>query len=142
MNFREEIESLIDFGYVISITLNNKLEFLLQQFFNSIHLIFSLSMCIHQLLSRVRLFVTPETVARKVPLSMEFSRQEYWSGQRFPSPEDLPDPGIKPRSSALQTDSLPSEINPEYSLKGLMLKLWPPDERSQLIAKDPDSGKD
>ena len=81
MNFREEIESLIDFGYVISITLNNKLEFLLQQFFNSIHLIFSLSMCIHQLLSRVRLFVTPETVARKVPLSMEFSRQEYWSGQ-------------------------------------------------------------
>ena len=43
-------------------------------------------------------------------LSMEFSRQEYWSGLPFPSPGDLPDPGIKPRSPALQTDSLPSEL--------------------------------
>ena len=40
---------------------------------------------------------------------MEFSRQEYWSGLPFPSPGDLPDPGIKPRCSALQADSLPSE---------------------------------
>ena len=40
---------------------------------------------------------------------MEFSRQEYWSGLPFPSPGDLPDPGIKPRSPALQVDSLPSE---------------------------------
>ena len=40
---------------------------------------------------------------------MEFSRQEYWSGLPFPSPGDLPDPGIKPRSPALQADSLPSE---------------------------------
>ena len=45
----------------------------------------------------------------KVPLSMEFSRQEYWSGLPFPSPGDLPDPGIKLRAPALQTDSLPSE---------------------------------
>ena len=43
------------------------------------------------------------------PLSMEFSRQEYWSGLPFPSPGDLPDPGIEPRSPALQADSLPSE---------------------------------
>ena len=71
---------------------------------------------------------------------MGFSRQGYWSGLPSHSPEDLPDPGIKPRSSALQTDSLPSEINPEYSLKGLMLKLWPPDAKSRLIGKDPDAG--
>ena len=43
------------------------------------------------------------------PLSMEFSRQEYWSSLPFPSPGDLPDPGIKPRSPALQADTLPSE---------------------------------
>ena len=55
------------------------------------------------------LFETPWTVARQVTLSMEFSRQEYCSGWPFPSPGDLPNPGIKPRSPALQTDSLPSE---------------------------------
>ena len=60
-------------------------------------------------LSRVRLFATPWTVARQAPLSMGFSRQEYWSGLRFPSPGDLPDPGIEPKSPALQADSLPTE---------------------------------
>ena len=60
-------------------------------------------------LSRVRLFATPWTVAYQSPLSMGFSRQEYWSGLPFPSPGDLPDPGVKPRSSALQADTLPSE---------------------------------
>ena len=101
-------------------------------------------------LSRVRLFATPWTVAHLAPLSMGFSRQEYWSGLPFPSPGDLPDPGIEPRSSALQADTLTSEprgkskinknmhlswtvrrwnqsilknIKPEYSLEGLMLKL-------------------
>ena len=55
-------------------------------------------------LSRVRLSVTPWTVARQAPLSMEFSRQEYWSGLLFPSSGDLPDPGIEsvsPESPAL-----------------------------------------
>ena len=47
------------------------------------------------------------TVARQAALFMEFSRQKYWSGLSFPSPEDLPDPGIKPASPALQADSLP-----------------------------------
>ena len=47
-------------------------------------------------LSRVRLFVTPWTVAYQVPPSMGFSRQEYWSGLPFPSPGDLPNPGIEP----------------------------------------------
>ena len=54
-------------------------------------------------------FATPWTVARQAPLSMEFSRQEHWSGLPFPFPGDHPDPGIKPRSPAFQGDSLPSE---------------------------------
>jgi len=52
---------------------------------------------------------TPWTVAHQAPPSMEFSRQEYWSGLPFPSPGDLPNPGIKPRSPALQADALTSE---------------------------------
>ena len=60
-----------------------------------------------QLLSRVRLSVTPWTLAHQAPLSMGFSRQESWSGLPFPPPGDLPDPGIKPRSPALQADALP-----------------------------------
>ena len=60
-------------------------------------------------LSRIQLFVTPWTVAYRAPLSMEFSRQEYWSRLPFPSPEDLPDPGLEPRSPALEADALLSE---------------------------------
>ena len=51
----------------------------------------------------------PRTVAHQAPPSMEFSRQEYWSGLLFPFPGDLPDPGIEPQSPALQADALPSE---------------------------------
>ena len=57
-------------------------------------------------LSRVRLFATSWTVAYQAPLSMGFSRQERWSGLPFPSPGDPLDPGIKPRSPALQADAL------------------------------------
>ena len=53
--------------------------------------------------------VTPRTVACQAPLFMDFPRQEYWSRLPFPPPGDLPDPGIKPRSPALQADSLPTE---------------------------------
>ena len=53
--------------------------------------------------------VTPWTVAHQASLSMGFSRQEYCSGLPFPSPGDLPNPGIEPRSPALQADALPSE---------------------------------
>ena len=60
-------------------------------------------------LSRVRLFVTPWTIAHQAPPSKGFSRQEYWSGLPFHSPRDLPDPGIKPRSPTLQADALTSE---------------------------------
>ena len=59
--------------------------------------------------SRVRVFVTPWTVVYQAPQSMEFSRQEYWSGLPFPSPGDLPNPGIEPRCPTLQADALPSE---------------------------------
>ena len=52
-------------------------------------------------LSRVQLFVTPWTVAYQAPPSMGFSRQEYWSGLLFPSPGDIPDPGIELRSPTL-----------------------------------------
>ena len=54
--------------------------------------------------------VTPWTVACQAPLSMGFSKQEYWSGLPFPSPGDLPNPGTEPRSPALQVDSLPTEL--------------------------------
>ena len=64
-------------------------------------------MCVCQLLSCVRLFATPWTVAHQGPLSVGFSRQECWSGQPVPSLGDLPEPGIKP---GLQADSLPSEL--------------------------------
>ena len=53
---------------------------------------------------------TPQTVARQAPPSMGFSRQEYWSGLTFPSPGDLHNPGIEPRSPALQADVLPAEL--------------------------------
>ena len=63
----------------------------------------------YYLLSCVQLFASPWTVAHQAPPSMGCFRQEYWSGLPFPSPGDLPNPGIEPRSSALQADSLPSE---------------------------------
>ena len=69
-------------------------------------------------LSRVWLFATPWTVAYQAPPSMWFSRQECWSGLPFPSPGDLPDPGIKLGSPALQADALSSK------LPGKPSKLW------------------
>ena len=65
--------------------------------------------CVCESLSCVRLFAIPWTIAHQDPLSMGFSRQEYWSGLPFPSPRDLLDPGMEPGSPALQVDSLPSE---------------------------------
>ena len=76
-------------------------------------------MCVFQSLSRVQLFVTTWTVALQAPLSMEFSRQEYWSGLPFPSPEKLPNPGIKPWSPAWQADSLLFELQGSL-IKGII----------------------
>ena len=60
-------------------------------------------------LSLICLFVTPWTVTHQTPLSMGFSRQEYWSELLFPSPGDLPDSGTEPKSPALQEDSIQTE---------------------------------
>ena len=67
---------------------------------------------------------TPWTATHQAPLSMEFSRQEYWSGLPIPIPGDLPDPGIKPMSSvspALQADSLPTEPSGKHKT-GIVLQ--------------------
>ena len=83
-------------------------------------------------LSCVQLFVTPWTVAHQAPPSMGFSRQEYWSGLLFPSPGDVPNPGIEPLSPALQANSLPSEppgkpiqckcyVNCKYSINAVWI---------------------
>ena len=58
--------------------------------------------------------MTPGTVACQAPLSIEFSRQENWSGQLFPSSGDLPNPGIEPRFPALQVDSLATELSEKH----------------------------
>ena len=85
-------------------------------------------------LSCVRLFVTPWTVAYQGPLSIGFSRQEYWSGLPCPSPGDLPDPGIEPRFPTLRADALPSEppgkpivtweLVKNAKSQGMYQKLW------------------
>ena len=82
--------------------------------------------------SHVWLLVTPWTVAHQAPVSMGFSRQEYWTGLPFPSPGDLPNPGIKPGSPALRTDFLLSEpprkpqvpIKSEYIRDAWNIDLW------------------
>ena len=73
--------------------------------------------------SRVRrLFVTPWTVAHQAPPSMGFSRQEYWSRLPFPSPGDCPEPGIEPRSPALQADALPSETPGKKAIRQIQIE--------------------
>ena len=76
-------------------------------------------------LSRVRLLVTAWTAAYQAPPSMGFSRQEYWSGLPFPSPGDLPNPGIKPRSPTLQVDSWLAEPRgkPPFTYKKLIMSM-------------------
>ena len=75
--------------------------------------------CVFKLLSCVRLFETPWAPSlrpHQAPLSMEFSRQEYQSGLPCPSPGDFPHPGIKPRSSALQAETLLFELPGKFHL--------------------------
>ena len=67
------------------------------------------------------------TVACQAPLPMAFSRQEYWSRLPFPSPGDLPEPEIEPRSPALQVDSLPAELRgkpPGISINGILTRAF------------------
>ena len=74
-------------------------------------------MCVCVSRSVVSNSATPWTVAHQASLSMEFSRKEYWSGLPFPSPEELPNPGIDPWSPVWQADSLP------FELQGNLIKL-------------------
>ena len=91
-------------------------------------------------LSRVRLFATLWTVAHQAPSSMGFSRQEYWSGLPFPSPGDLPDPGIEPGSPTLQADALITE--PPGKLKDIQIYLyrhtWMFKSSTQIQPRKPD----
>ena len=87
-------------------------------------------------LSRVRLFATPWTVAYQAPPSMGFSRQEYLSGLPFPSPGDLPDPGIKPRSPAFQADTLTSEPPGKRCSTKLLRAPWTVRRSNQSILKE------
>ena len=77
----------------------------------TVHLLFILTSifigCVLSCLSCIQIFVPLWTAACQALLSLGFSRQEYWSGLSCPPPGDLPDPGIEPRSPALQADSLP-----------------------------------
>ena len=98
-----------------------------------------------QSLSRAQSFVTLRTVAHKTPQSLELFRQEYWSGLSFPSPGDLPDPGIEPKSPALQADFLPTEPPGNRNRNGVHNK-WTALETSQnlpppLSVKKPSSKK-
>ena len=83
---------------------------------------FSLCVCVFSLSVMSDFFVTPQTVARQVPLSIEFPRQEYWSGLPFSSSGDLPDPEIKPASPALHVDSLPLSHQRSTKLRYLIAK--------------------
>ena len=91
-------------------------------------------MCTKSLQLCVPLFEIPWTVARQAPLSMGFPRQEYWSGLSFPSPGDLSNPGIEPRSPALQADSLPTELQGKPSCSEARAKTDPRSPSRGLFA--------
>ena len=82
-----------------------------------------LGVLLFSLFSRIWLCATPWTVPHQTPLSMGFSRQEYWSGLPCPPPGDLPNPEIKPRSPALQVDSLQSEPPGKPKMEAAAAKL-------------------
>ena len=93
-------------------------------------------LCCGWSLSHIPLFEIPWTVARQAPLSMGFSRQEYWSQLPCPPPGDLPKPGIKPRSPTSQTDSLLSEspgkpMNTGAGSRPLLQGIFPTQESNQ-----------
>ena len=86
-----------------------------------------------QSLSCAQSFVTLRTIAHKTPQSIELFRQEYWSGLSFPSPGDLPDPGIEPTSPALQADFLPTDPSGNRNRNRVHNK-WTALETSQNLA--------
>ena len=87
-----------------------------------------------KLLGRVQLFATPGTIAYQAPLSMKFSRQEYWNGLPFPSPGDLPYPGIEPGSPTLQADCLSTTV---YCLRSKVNLI-----QSEVLTKKEEEGQE
>ena len=79
-------------------------------------------------LNHVQLFATPWTVAHQAPVSMGFSREEYWKGVPFTPPGDLPNPGIEPRAPSLQAHSLAAEPQGKPSTRiewsEILIALW------------------
>ena len=90
-------------------------------------------------LSRVRLFATSWTVAYQAPPSVGFSRQEYWSGLPSPSPGDLPNPGIEPRSPALQAGASTSAPPGKHNVVGLNVR-GPEEKVPPLVSGSDESG--
>ena len=92
---------------------------------NCYHLVLACFKCMRACqVTSVRLFVTPWTVAHQAPLSVDFSRQEYWSRFPCPPPVDLPDSGIEPAAPALQADSL--LLSHWGSTQPASISVWPP----------------
>ena len=104
LSFTADVSTSYSWGYskTESASVTPPKLLLLSQWFQSL-------MCAFCVLCHVSLFVTPWTLAHQVLLSIGYSRQEYWSGLPCPFLGHLPDPGMEPRSPALQVDSLPSE---------------------------------
>ena len=98
--------------------------FYLWQFYWGVVDIQPLSLSLSLVTKSCPTFATPWTVACQAPLSVGFSRQEYWSWLPFPSPGDLPDPGIELRSPALQADSSPTELWYTISSTYLRCTMW------------------
>ena len=98
-------------------------------------------LCCAQQLSHVGLFAILWTIAHQAPLSMEFSRQEYWRGLPCPPPGHLPNPGMEPRSPTLKVVSLPSEPRPSNQTDcGMWLRNEPRTGRCCLESQTADSG--
>ena len=92
--------------------------------------------------SHVQLFVAPRTVAHQAPLSMGFSRQQYWSRLPFPTPGGLPDPGIKPESSVSPAlaDGFFTTEPPGKPQKFILFQFWRPEVQNQGSGRDASSG--
>ena len=84
--------------YFIPLTFNKNILQVCDSLFPVVYMYICMCVCVLGHFSCVQLFVTPWTIACQAPLSMGFSRQEYWSGLPFPPPRDLPHPGIEPES--------------------------------------------
>ena len=98
--------------------------------------VFDLTVVAIESLSHIQLFCNPVIIALQASLSMEISRQEYWSGLPFPAPGDLPDSGVKLESPALQADSLPLSYR-EARLNSIQLNHCSPKQLTLIVGSFP-----